>query len=653
VHGTFAAIPAKAGIEGLSASKFEQLPYKMRKETAMNFVKSTTRFAVLTYLALGAAFFSAASFAATASSTITWHPWSDDVFEQARREHKFVLLDLEAVWCHWCHVMDEKTYANPAVIRLMNSRYLMIRVDQDARPDISRRYENYGWPATVVFAADGSEIVKRRGYLPPERMTSMLKAIIKDPSPIHYAEDEPIRDFAKNAVLGAAVRADLQQRFLKTSDTAIGGFDAEQRFIDRDTIEYALIEARRGETAGKEVALKIARSTLNGELNIIDPVWGGAYQYSTDRDWAHPHFEKIMQVQADTVRVYALAYAELGDPAYLKAAQDIARFAETFLTSPEGAFYVSMDADLVKGEHSAEYFALDDAGRRRLGIPALDKHVYARENGWMIASLAQLYALTGEKKYLDEAQRAANWIVEHRNLADGGFRHDERDAAGPYLEDTLAMGRAFLELYAATADRGYLARAEDAAKFIEHNFRADALDKRQQGYVSVAAVRPASDAVRAKAKPAAILKPRQQVDENIGVARFANLLAHYSGDDADRKMAERAMRYLATPRVAQSRMTDAGILLADEELATPPTHLAIVGRKDDGGAAGLFAAALRYPAAYRRIEWWDRREGKLPNADVQYPELDRAAAFVCTDHSCSLPVFAAADVQDLLKDLGR
>jgi uncharacterized protein YyaL (SSP411 family) len=577
------------------------------------------------------------------AGALNWQPWSDEAFAQAKREHKFVILDLEAVWCHWCHVMDEKTYADPAVIRLMNSRYVMIRVDQDARPDISRRYENYGWPATVVFNSDGSEIVKRRGYLPPPMMTSMLKAIIKDPSPIHYAEDEPVREFARNAVLSAPLRADLQKRFVKTTDLKHGGLAQAQKFMDRDTVEYALLLARRGQGAINVTALTIARQTLNGELNIIDPAWGGAYQYSTDGDWAHPHFEKIMQVQADAMRIYALAYAQFNDPAYLQAANDIARFTETFLTSPDGAFYVSQDADLVKGEHSAEYFALDDAARRKLGIPAVDKHVYARENGWMIASLAQLYSLTGEARYLAGAERAARWIKDNRALPDGGFRHDASDSAGPYLEDTLAMGRAFLELYAATADRHWLADAEAAAKFIDTNFRANG----QPGFYSTAKSAGSSKG------GSGMLKPRQNIDENIGAARFTNLLAHYSGNEAYRKFAQSAMRYLATPGIARSRLTDAGILLADEELATPPTHLAIVGRKDDSGAESLFDAALRFPGAYRRIEWWDRREGAMPNADVQYPVLDRPAAFVCTDHSCSLPAFAAADVTALLQDIGR
>ena len=105
--------------------------------------------------------------ARAAGGGVAWQGWSETVFAQAKRENRFVLLDLEAVWCHWCHVMDEVTYSDPKVAELIKARYIPVRVDQDARPDISRRYENYGWPATVVFNAEGGEIVKRRGYLPP------------------------------------------------------------------------------------------------------------------------------------------------------------------------------------------------------------------------------------------------------------------------------------------------------------------------------------------------------------------------------------------------------------------------------------------------------------------------------------------------------
>jgi len=551
-----------------------------------------------------------------AAAAVDWNAWSEAVFERARQEKRFVLLDLEAVWCHWCHVMDRETYADPAVQSLLERHYIAVKVDQDSRPDLSRRYEDYGWPATIVFAPDGSEIVKRRGFIPPERFARLLEAIVEDPTPMKYAGDDRPAAYSSSALLAEDIRKELRRRFTSTHDTRHGGFRQEQKFMDRDTVEYALMLAQRGDSRARKMAIQ----TLDGALSLIDPVWGGVYQYSTHGDWKHPHFEKIMFVQADYLRLYTLAWLSLGDSRYLDAARAIDRYVSKFLLSPQGAFYVSQDADLVKGRHSAEYFQRDDARRRALGIPAVDTHLYARENGWMAHALTYLYAATGEREMLGRAERAARWALENRRLPGGGFRHDAVDPAGPYLEDTLAMGRAFLGLYQVTGDRGWLAHAEDAARFIRARFvLGDA------GFVSAA--------------PDGVLAPRAQTDENLMLARFANLLWHYTGNDAYRDDAQRAMRYLVTREVALRRPTEAGVLVAEVELSSAPLHLTVVGAKADSSAKEMFAAAQRAPGGYKRIEWWDRAEGRLSNPDVQYPELSRAAGFVCTDNTCSLPVF--------------
>ncbi|HET9446373.1 MAG TPA: DUF255 domain-containing protein [Steroidobacteraceae bacterium] len=558
-----------------------------------------------------------------AGSKIDWQPWSDSVFERAARENRFVLLDLEAVWCHWCHVMDEVTYSDPKVVELIKSRYIPVRVDQDSRPDISRRYENYGWPATVVFNAEGGEIVKRRGYLPPEVMISILEEIIVDPSPVNYGDDEPIARFADSPLLSPKLRESLHTAFYETYDPKLGGLKQFQKFLDHDTVEYGLLRAGQGDKKAEEMT----RRTLTYALKLIDPAWGGMYQYSTDFDWDHAHFEKIMSMQAEPLRLYALAYGQLRDERYLKAVRDIHRYVTTFLRSPEGAFYTSQDADLVKGQHSQRYFALGDAARRKLGLPAVDMHRYARENGWMINALATAYAMTGERTYLDDAQRAARWIVAHRSLPGGGFRHDEKDAAGPYLEDTLAMSDAFLALYSATGERDWLARAASGAEFIEQHFRGA-----KAGYLT--------SAPRASSR----LQPKSNIDENIPLARFANLLHRYTGEARYRAMSDYALRMLVTEQIAGSLLTAPGILLAAFESANDPLHITIVGGKDDAAARALFDSASRYAAVYRRIEWWDRREGNMPNPDVRYPQLARAAAFICTDSTCSLPIFDASKV---------
>src|SRR5277367_173713 len=163
---------------------------------------------------------------------IVWQPWSDGVFDQARREHKFVLLDLEAIWCHWCHVMAETTYKDPQVVSLMKSKYITVRVDQDSRPDLSNRYEDYGWPATVVFGGDRKEIVKRQGYIEPKQMIAMLKAIIADPTPGPSVRPETEIKFGDNPLLPNDLRAELERRYFVQYDAKHGSWGFDQKFLD-------------------------------------------------------------------------------------------------------------------------------------------------------------------------------------------------------------------------------------------------------------------------------------------------------------------------------------------------------------------------------------------------------------------------------------
>ncbi len=557
-------------------------------------------------------------------SSLKWQSWSNEVFAQATRDHRFVLLDLEAVWCHWCHVMDANTYSNPAVIKILGANYIVVKADQDSRPDLSNRYEDYGWPATIVFNAEGQEIVKRRGYLPPDEMLSMLRAIVNDPSPGPSVKAEEKLELPSSPLLSAAARKHLQANYLAGYDEKYGSWGFNQKLLDWDSVEYAMVLAGRDNDSRER---HMAEQTLTGQLHLLDPAWGGVYQYSTDGDWNHPHFEKIMQMQAENLRIYSLAYSWWRDPASLHAAQEIRRYLRTFLMSADGAFYTSQDADLIEGKHSARYFALNDAHRRRQGIPRVDKHVYARENGWAITGLVALYAATADSAVLEDALRATRWVLANRALPEGGFRHDANDVAGPYLGDTIAMARALLALYAATGDRQWLERTEAAMRFIDANFR------NQQG----------AGFVTSKTATDQAYQPHAQRDENVAVARVANLLFHYSAQESFQQMAQQAMRYLAADPVVE-RLPASSALLADLELSSEPLHLTIVGPKDDPAARQLFQAALAFPSSYKRLEWWDPSEGRLPNSDVQYPELKKSAAFICTNRTCSSPIFKAEEL---------
>lgn len=559
-------------------------------------------------------------------SPINWQDWSADLFQQAKQQQRPVLLDLEAVWCHWCHVMDATTYQDSQVARLIEQHYLAVKVDHDARPDLAQRYRDYGWPATIIFAPDGTEIVKRAGYINPESMSRLLQAVIDDPSPEQF-EKNVAQGFSTQALLSPSVRTTLEQRHKQRYDEKLGGLDIGQKFIERDSIEWALHLSQQGNAQ----ETRRAQQTLNAAMKLIDPVWGGAYQYSTHGDWDHAHYEKIMVTQAGFIRLYAQAYQQFNDAAYLNASQAVADYLLNFLRSPEGAFYTSQDADLIQGQKAHDFFALNDQQRRKLGIPRIDKNRYSRENGLAIEALASLYLANNDSHYLDAATQAAEWIIHNRAISNAGFSHDKHDQAGPYLGDTLSMGRAFLALYRATGDSQWLKRADLSGSLIREHFLAP-----KAGLYS--AVDDGSP-----------IKPVIHLDENISAARFFNLLAQISGNAEHQTTAKHVMRYLSTPSIATKRITEAGILLADHEYTHPATHLTVVGDRNDPSAQALQRMTRSFPGWYQRIDFWNPEQGKPYNPDVRYPKLPQAAGFVCTDSRCSLPAFSDEQYQELIR----
>jgi uncharacterized protein YyaL (SSP411 family) len=554
---------------------------------------------------------------------INWVPYSADVFAQAKKEHKLIILDLHAVWCHWCHVQDKETYSNPEVQKLINDNYLAIGVDQDSRPDISNRYEDWGWPATIIFNSDGQAIVKRQGYIEPDKMIALLKACIADPTVGPSAEPQK----AVRAASTAALSSKDSERLIKAMGTfydpvhgAWGVGPNAQKFVDADLIEYSTLQAMRGDMEARQRI----QQTLTSALKIMDPAWGGVYQYSTNDDWEHPHYEKIMSYQTQDMLTYARSYAIWHFSDYLGAAEGIHHFLTTFLMSPDGAFYTSMDADQIDGVHSTAYFALDDEQRRRQGIPRVDIHQYSRENGWAISSLVALHEYGGDEKALEEAKTAAEWVIAHRSLDGGGFRHDEKDAAGPYLGDTLSMGRAFLALYQNSADQKWLKLANAAGLYIEKNFVST--DPLLPG-VSTSIVLPESSEPNG-----------QEMDENVSVVRFARLLYAYTGVETHQTLAERAMKYLASPEVAGAVRLGPGLLIANQEMSSDPPHIVVVGSKTDSAAKALYSQVVSWPVSYKRIEWYDAAEGPLMRMDVEYPTMPKAVVFVCANGACSSPI---------------
>lgn len=576
-----------------------------------------------------------AALAADPASPIAWRGWSVEVFEAAKREGKLVLLDMEAVWCHWCHVMDETTYRDPKVVELIARHVIAVKVDQDAHPALSQRYEDWGWPATIVFDGNGQELHKERGYVAPADMASTLAALIANPVPLAL----PPRREAESAGarLSPAQIEALMQRFAAAYDDAQGGWGGGHKFVQAEALDWALTLALRGDREAAERA----RTTLRNARALIDPVFGGVFQYSDNGRWDSPHYEKIMSLQTQTLRVYATAAVVLREPALLDGARDIHRFIERFMLAPEGGYYVSQDADL-RGPRflpGKDYYALPAEARLPAGLPRIDTNTYARETGWTISAFVALHEATGDPAPRRAALEAATWVLANRRGADGGFVHGVEEAPGRSLQPNLAMGIALLDLYRTTSDRRWLA---EAVRTADHMIAR--LEDAAGGFP---AAPPPEGAIGALAEPI------KHLDDNTLTARFLNLLAHHTGAARHRDAANRTLAWLAaTPAAGRSAFWP-GLLQAAHEIGNDPLHLTVVGARGDAATEALFAAAKALPGIYRRLELYDPAEGPLPHHDVTYPELPEPALFACTNKVCSLPVFDAAEVPAAFAKLVR
>jgi uncharacterized protein len=488
----------------------------------------------------------------------TWSDLNAETFARARAEGRIVLIDGSAEWCHWCHVMDATTYSDPEVQKLLGERFLPVKVDIDERPDFEERYHDWGWPATVLMTADAEEISKFKGYMPPGKFLDVLRAAAAAPTPIPNPgatnatamQPGPLTEDQVTALAERTQRA-LEELW----DPKEGSWGDVQKVPLYWDNAWTLEQAR----ADDDIARKRALFTLDKQRKIIDPVWGGICQYSTDGDWLHPHFEKLTAYQAGAIDNYATAFALTGDPSWLATAQLVRGFVDHFMTSPEGAFYATMDADLNAHEPSKpfvpglEYYAKDDAARRALGTPRVDEHEFGRENGLVIASYVTLGTAAHDATAIAAAERAAARILATHATRLGGIAHGGADDVRVlYLADNAAFGFALARLYEATRDPRYLESAKSIAAFLLRELQDPA-----GGFLASTPDPTALGVLAARRKP---------FEDNVMAIRFLARLSRVAPSDAYRAAIGRALAVIGTREAVDDRGRMVGdLLLAIEE----------------------------------------------------------------------------------------
>ncbi len=314
-----------------------------------------------------------------ATQPIAWYPWGDEPFRLAKILDRPVLMDIGAIWCHWCHVMDEQTYGNPDVVRLINTLFVAIKVDRDERPDIDLRYQKAvqaltgqgGWPLTVFMTPEGQVFYGGSTFLADDAYGrpgfKRLLPVVAEA--YHHQKEKAVSVGDQVSAALAAAEADanrqgpLSPRLVKgiaqagvgTFDSAHGGFGQGAKFPMGSPLALAL---RLYSQTGDPPMLRILTKTLDEMANggIRDQLGGGFHRYATDRAWQIPHFEILDYVNAQLLLAYLQAYQATQQARYREVAQGILAYTNRVLSDQgRGGFYAHQDADMGPGDDGGYY----------------------------------------------------------------------------------------------------------------------------------------------------------------------------------------------------------------------------------------------------------------------------------------------------------
>ena len=308
-----------------------------------------------------------------AEQTIEWYPWGAEPFELARRTKRPILLDIGASWCHWCHVMDEGTYSDPEVARLLLQHFVAVKVDRDEHPEIDRRYQRQvgaltgegGWPLTAFLTPEG-EVFFGGTYFPATDGHGRpgFRRVLGEVARLWREEPERIRQNAEG-IQGALARmrgarspeelsldafaSGVLGDVRSSVDPVHGGFGGAPKFPHPTAVSLLLWDGFANARAASDAA---ARETLlrMADGGMFDQIGGGFHRYSVDEGWHIPHFEKMGVDNAALLLVYAEGAARFSDPRLEEVVRATIGWTRATLADPEGGFGASQDADNAPGD---------------------------------------------------------------------------------------------------------------------------------------------------------------------------------------------------------------------------------------------------------------------------------------------------------------
>lgn len=394
---------------------------------------------------------------------IRWHEWGPEAFALAKRQDKPILLDIGAVWCHWCHVMDRESYENPALAEVVNRYFVAVKVDRDERPDVDARYQaavqtmagQGGWPLTAILTSDGRPFFGGT-YFPPDdrygrpgfkRVLETMAGVWKErrkeldatASQVLAAIDHGESFSGRSGSLGPEIVDALVDSALGSLDKEHGGFGTAPKFPHPAALDLLMdVAVRTGSSDARHAAVFTLEAMARG--GMYDQLGGGFHRYSVDERWIVPHFEKMLYDNAGLLTNYAHGFQTFVEPEFARVTLDILRWMDATLSDRErGGFYASQDADIT----------LDDDG------------------DYFTWTLAEVEAVLGG--YPDELRLA----VMYYNIRDGVS--EQGDMHHNSLKCVLHVPRLFAEVAAAAdlepGSAGELLRSAHARLLVARNAR--------------------------------------------------------------------------------------------------------------------------------------------------------------------------------------
>ena len=512
--------------------------------------------------------------------------------------------------------MDETSYSTPEIIEAINARLVPVRVDNDARPDVNRRYNMGGWPTTAFLTPDG-DIVHGGTYVPPEQMFQTVNAVAevwqekKDDIQRRIADASVKEDAARAPREGLLTRevVDLVRSLISGQyDAQYGGFGREPKFPQVRVVRFLLDEHRRAPAPELATMLRTTLDAMAGN-GMYDRVEGGFFRYATQRDWNVPHYEKMLEDNAELLAIYADAHRVFPDAGYDNVVRDVVRYMDAVLYQHDTKLWSgSQDAD----EH---YYTLDAAGRQKHDAPFVDRTLYTSWNALAAHGYLRAGEVLGDERLVDRARDAAQAIDKRMRDASGALCRSD-DGTGPKRADLLEDAAAYLRLLVSLGD-------VDGAVAVATRMRSVLEDAAHGGFFDT----PAGS------EPGRLARRERPIEDNALASEALLALGSLAEDERWNEVAQRALRSFVG-EYRQWGQFAAGYADAVARALREPTSIVVVG---GDGAAALWRAArdVADPDVIRLRLDPARDASRLAARGLP---ADRVAAYVCVGTTCSAPL---------------